>query len=260
MGALSVLLMLVGIILVGFALFYLLGGIIWGLICVVFAAIRGLFNGAYHLANKRQIDPEYAEYMEMQEKNKQFAKEMQTRLKKENSQQEAYDRLAYSVSKRVNDLKVKYPLADKYLFDEFIDAFTSRTIAESKQIEKQIEMSHNAKLQSTQSYNKEKKYELREVKNFNKVSEKSFEEVTVTVHQNGLDYIVVIHNDKTDSDVMYVTQSIVVANQMAINVIDKASHNYYKNTAHVEEKTNTIMTESDVNDLIAYTLNMVNKK
>ena len=150
--------MLVGIILVGFALFYLLGGIIWGVICVVFAAIRGQFIGAYHLANKRQIDPEYAEYMEMQEKNKQFAKEMQTRLKKENSQQEAYDRLAYSVSKRVNDLKVKYPLAEKYLFDEFIDAFTSRTIAESKQIEKQIEMSHNAKLQCTQSYNKERKY------------------------------------------------------------------------------------------------------
>ena len=251
----SVALMVIGIILIGIALFYLFSGIIMAIFTGIFCLIRSIFNGLYHMFNERQINPEYRQHMADKINAERVAKEAQIRKEQEQAQAEANERLIYSVTKRVNDLRVKYPLADKNLFDEFVNTFTTRTIVESKAIAEQIKNSHEQKLNATNSYNEENKYTVDEVLFFDKIKEDSYKEVVTTIYKKDMDNIIVISNTQTGSNIMYVSKNPVVINQMMVNVIQKRRQNDINTLVQKEKQIKNTLSTSDVNDLIAYTLN-----
>lgn len=254
MMAVSAILIVLGILLIGFAIFYLLGGIMMAVFTCIFVAIRSAFNGLYHISNEKQIDPKYTRYINDKREKERIAEEAIRCKDETDKKREAHDRLIYSVTKRVNDLRVQYPLADEYLFNEFVEAFTSRTIAESNDIAERIKESHNSKLLATGSLNNDNKYSFSEVRNFDKIDEKNYEEITVTTYKNGLDYILVVDNSKTGSHVMYTTRNVLVPDYVSTNIINTCKENYIND---VLRKETTIMTETEVSDTIVKALNLI---
>jgi len=255
----SLILMAIGAVLVFIALFGFFSYAIGIIGMFLLAILRVVCGSLYHTFNKSRISSNVLEL----DRDKRIAKENAEKAKKEakkaKSLKEANDRLVYSTTKQVNDLKIRYPLADAYLFDEFVTAFTSRTVKEANQIKELIKEQHNARLQENVSYNKDSKYTLDEVVFFDKMDEDSAYDIVCTIYKHQLDYIFLANNKLTDVKVMYTSKNPVVVKQMMQNMISKANENANNNRIQKERKNKTLSTV-DINDIIAYTLNEMNGK
>ena len=258
---LGILLFIIGAIMVFFALVGIFSYILEAVFAIVFTIIRAIFDGVYHLFNRNvMISDDYRRHMEEQKIAKETAERAKKEARKEKELKEANDRYMYSIKRRVNDLKMKYPLADNTLFDEFVTAYTTRTIQESKDIADMIQKQHETRLKERSFYNKNTKYTVDEVLFFNKVDERVSYDMHCTIYKNGADYILLIINTSTNEKTLYVSKNPLVTKRITISVVNERDKREKKFIMDKRRKDNRIMTVGEVSDIISYTVNEIMNK
>lgn len=218
-------LMLVGAILIAFALIMFLtgfGGIILGLLG---ALVRNIANGLFHIFNKRRINPEYVEHMEsikLAEKNAKIAKEV---ARKQAKQEEESNRVIDYAVRKAKELRRQYPLADEDLFSKYIDVFLTRTVDESDKIEDLIRRQHCERIKNDKALNG-KGYDIEEIKKMPKISEKDTYTYKFTVYKNDLEYIMVLHTKESNDYRYYTSYNSFEIELFMQNMIDRCDKKY----------------------------------
>ena len=251
----GIVLMVIGAILVGIALFGFFSYALSIIGMFLLAIVRVVCGGLYHMFNHSRINSDYVKYKENEKIAEENSKKAKIEARKQKALKEANDRLVYSTTKQVNDLKIRYPLADSYLFDEFVTAFTTRTVDEAEQIKSLIKEQHTSRMNENQSFNNNNKYTVEEVVFFDKMDEDSAYDITCTIYKNEADYILLVMNRLTNVKIMYTSKNPVVVKQMMQNMINKDKENANNTRIQLERNNKKTLSTADINDIIAYTLN-----
>ena len=236
----GIVLMVIGAILVGIALFGFFSYALSIIGMFLLAIVRVVCGGLYHMFNHSRINSDYVKYKENEKIAEENSKKAKIEARKQKALKEANDRLVYSTS---------------YLFDEFVTAFTTRTVDEAEQIKSLIKEQHTSRMNENQSFNNNNKYTVEEVVFFDKMDEDSAYDITCTIYKNEADYILLVMNRLTNVKIMYTSKNPVVVKQMMQNMINKAKENANNTRIQLERNNKKTLSTADINDIIAYTLN-----
>ena len=132
-------LMLGGIIMIILAFFKLLVPILFFLFQFIIAGFMGLVGEIHNFLFMQSKGTRELNLKKAKEKNRKAMKEAEQEKSREATKEEM---LLYVVKKKSDALRVKYPLADESLIDDFIEAYKTRPLCVSEGIADRIAKQH----------------------------------------------------------------------------------------------------------------------
>ena len=186
-------LMVIGAIMIAVAIFLFASGIIGIILAAVGSLFASWMNFLYHLFNAARIDDDYKKYRVDRQKKEELAvtmREENDRLRRIKEKNEA---MSISAKEQINRLRKIYYLADESLFDEFIYAFTNKTLEERNEVEKKICEQHDIRVKSDVEYSE---YHLKDFMEVDKIECNEYANAeTALVEKNGKYIIFFIDKD-----------------------------------------------------------------
>lgn len=122
----------------------------------------------------------------------------------------------YKVGILVNNLRLKYPLADETLFNTYLTRYDSLPLYEIERLEKAIAYSHQ---QNERNPKKEQiQYTIQDVLNTREFNQACILPITIKFYKIGVDYILSLEHGNTKEIVMYHSKSYKILLAVAYEV------------------------------------------
>lgn|SRR5574344_547068 len=246
-----------GLMAIGVGLIAIAFGILaWNVLKMVgaifFASLYNIFNWFYlNVCVRSELEKDG--FLRKKQEEKQLAKELEEANKKnlyEAQKKAENDKIIYATMQKTNALRAKYPLADKELFDKYMNSYNSCALCVSNAIAQEIKTQHMQRVTTDAS----RTYTIDDVKDMIKIEERFQDYIHATMYQNGLDYVVVLENDRTNCKMLHSTNNIVLAKRIIVNAMNmqimKNVNSLYNNGS---------LSQEDMNEAIVNSVNQVNQ-
>lgn len=163
----------------------------------------------------------------------------------------AQDKIVYATLRKRRELEANYPLADRELFDKYMNGFNTRPLSYCDKVAELIRTQHAERLEATATG----QYTLTEVVAMDKVCESQQDSIRVTTYRKAADLVVLVTNEKTEFNTFFVTKDPVLAKRLAVTIVNSQ----LVKSVSAELADNTTLTRLDVNDAYAKAVADVNR-
>lgn len=246
-------LMTIGVAIILVACGWFLLKMLWHLIQISGICAYGILDSLYNELFVKQ-DLKRDGYLQKEMERRRLTQEIeQAKIDKMHNEQvkEQNDKIVYATLQKVRELKAKYPLADEGLFNEYMDSFNTRPLRICKEIAELIKAQHFARLEEKEEH----EYQLEDVLLMDKIEEKSQDDIVVTTYQKLNDYIILIHNAKTDIKLLYTTKDIILAKKIVENTLRMQRIKKINLDASVKESLN----KEEMNEAVQGAIAQINQ-
>ena len=250
----GLLLMMGGFALAVYGLFYMAAYIIGFIGMAIVLSAMGLFGHYSSHSFKEEIESD-EEYMSSV-RQKQLADALEEARKNneyENQVRQSMNAAVYAAMKYAGDLQVKYPLADKSLFDQYVNSYNTESMEVVDKIAEKIRNQHleRSAMKSLDIHANGITFD--DVTDMMQIDERHQDDIYVTLYQKNNVFTIMIHNHYTGAKMIYSTLNMVLAHQIMNTVIStqmiKKMHEI--NNPHAS------MTDIVINDAVIQAANLM---
>jgi hypothetical protein len=254
---LSLLLIFIGVAMMLVAFVYIASKLVYNTgICLGKAGYGVMSYILNHLILKRQLqsDGTLQKYQEEQALKEELQKADNERRYDEQLKRK-HDEIVYAVLSKLRDLRMRYPLADESLFNQYRDNFNSVPLEVLGKIEEEIKRQHleRAYVKPLGSYKKEDLDNLDIIEQEKKLFD--YTSIIVTLYQDKNTYIVRAQNPENYIDEMYVTQNLILAKHVQNKIIAKCQTNWLNRRV----QKSAVLNLDDFNDAVGESVRNIDR-
>jgi len=163
---------------------------------------------------------------------------------------EEHDKIIYVTLSKTRELKLKYPLADKELFDDYMNGFNSKPLSYCDNIVNIIKQQHFERLEA----NRIREYSIEEVLLMEKIDLSKQDVIETALYRNLNDYVILVYNKDTNMKMIYTTKDIILAKKITNSIMTARIVKSINN----EMNNKSSLNKEDINDIIEESKNKVN--